>query len=83
MTPAIRPPMPANAKFASGSEIQPVRLKKRDNTKPQIPPMTKVGPKVPPTPPPALVSDIEKTLANITNTQKTSTNHPELLAKEL
>jgi hypothetical protein len=66
MTPAIRPAIPTRTKFCSGTEI-PVAAKIRfivlASTKPAIAPMNRVGPKVPPTPPPAFVKDIEKTFS--------------------
>ena len=74
MTPAISPAIPTSTKFCSGTVIPPpMRLMVRDTTKPAIAPMNKVGPNVPPTPPPALVSDIENTFSRSTRKKNTGT----------
>ena len=74
ITPDIRPAIATSAKLVSGRE-KPQRLKSLATTKPRTPPIKSVGPKVPPTPPPALVSDIEKTLKRKTIRKKSGISH--------
>ena len=57
----MSPAMPTSAKLASGRAWKPIRLIVLARMKPAIPPTIRVGPKVPPTPPPALVKDMAKT----------------------
>ena len=76
MTPDIRPAMPTSTKFCSGTTgAPPMRLIVRETTNPASAPMKSVGPNVPPTPPPALVKDIEKTFRRRTTMKKTGTSH--------
>ena len=74
MTPAIRPAIPTSTKFCSGTDRSPpIRLIVLETTKPAIAPMNKVGPNVPPTPPPALVRDMENTFMIRTSIKKIGT----------
>ena len=76
MTPAIRPAMPTSTKFCSGTTgAPPMRLIVLDTTNPASAPMKSVGPNVPPTPPPALVKDIENTFRSSTTRKNTGTSH--------
>ena len=50
-----------------------MRLMVRATTNPERAPMNRVGPKVPPTPPPAFVKDIEKTFSMRTTRKKSGT----------
>ena len=62
MTPDMSPAIPTRTKFCSGTTAPPpIRFIVLDTKNPAMAPMNRVGPNVPPTPPPALVNDMEKT----------------------
>ena len=74
MTPAIRPAIPTSTKFCSGrlsEDPASIRFSGLESTKPAIAPTNRVGPKVPQTPPPALVKVMEKTFRSITSMKNT------------
>ena len=75
ITPAISPAIPTSTKFVSGKITAPHRLTVLATTKPNKPPIKSVGPKVPPTPPPALVKDIEKTFVRNTIRKNSGITH--------
>ena len=75
ITPAISPAMPTRAKLASGTAWKPMRLTVRARMKPAMPPTIRVGPKVPPTPPPALVKDMANTLNTSTRAKYMGITH--------
>ena len=77
ITPAISPAMPTRTKFCSGTvNDEPARMRfvTLARRKPAMAPTKSVGPKVPPTPPPALVYVMENTLRIRINAKKTGTS---------
>ena len=78
MTPAISPAIPTSTKFCSGT-VNSVPARRRFATRasrnPAIAPTKRVGPKVPPTPPPAFVNVIENTFRIRINAKNTGTSH--------
>ena len=77
ITPAIKPAMPTSTKFCSGTDSEvpaKSRFKVLATKKPAIAPTKRVGPKVPPTPPPAFVKVIENTFSKRISRKNTGTD---------
>ena len=81
ITAAIRAAMPTSTKFCSGTSA-PSRFMQRLTTKPRIAPANRVGPKVPPTPPPELVSVIVIILKKSTSRKNSGTPQAERIMKD-